>query len=290
MDKRRRANGRWIGNGKLTAALLAAAGCLFMVFGFQQPRDAEPAGWIRLDGALAEALGSGASGDEGRQQETDGASANGETGKAGLHKSELEENGTSTVTDGSQHATALEKDKAGAPGADADSGQPNRDDSSGADGVSSNGAAAEAQTANAAEGQTMQGAAGDERTGGGSIDGVGGSKAFLDGSGSIGARDGEEASAAGQTDVKDSPDRAAGDKEAAGGGSTSGGYTAEGKLDLNRATTAQLEDLPGIGPAKAKAIVEDRERNGPFPSVEAVERVKGIGPKLIAKWKNIVVV
>ncbi|MCM3746466.1 helix-hairpin-helix domain-containing protein [Paenibacillus pasadenensis] len=246
MDKRRQANGRRIGNGKMTAALLAAAGCLFIVFGFQQPRDAEPAGWIRLDGALAEALGSGVSGEGKRQPETDGASANGETGKAGLHKSGLEEKGTSAVTDGTQQADAVGKDKTGTSGADADGGQPDGDESSGADGDSSNGAAAEEQAGNAAEGLTVQGAAVDERTGGGSIDGV--------------------------------------------GGSTSGGYTAEGKLDLNRATAAQLEDLPGIGPAKAKAIVEDRERNGLFPSVDAVERVKGIGPKLIAKWKNLVVI
>lgn len=48
--------------------------------------------------------------------------------------------------------------------------------------------------------------------------------------------------------------------------------------------------MPGVGPAKAKAIVDDRERNGPFASVEDVERVKGIGPKLLEKWKNLVVV
>ncbi|QJC54385.1 ComEA family DNA-binding protein [Paenibacillus albicereus] len=69
-----------------------------------------------------------------------------------------------------------------------------------------------------------------------------------------------------------------------------GGYAADGRLDLNRATAEELDGLPGVGPAKAKAIVEDRERNGPFASVDEVERVKGIGPKLLEKWKNLVVV
>jgi competence protein ComEA len=56
-----------------------------------------------------------------------------------------------------------------------------------------------------------------------------------------------------------------------------------GQLDLNRASLAELEMLPGIGPAKAAAIVEDRERNGPFQSVGDLDRVKGFGAKTVEK-------
>lgn len=58
-----------------------------------------------------------------------------------------------------------------------------------------------------------------------------------------------------------------------------------GLLNINRASAAQLEQLPGIGPAKARAIIEDRDRNGPFRKVEELTRVKGIGDKLLEKVK-----
>lgn len=63
-----------------------------------------------------------------------------------------------------------------------------------------------------------------------------------------------------------------------------------GLLDLNRATAEELDVLPGIGPAKARAMVEDRNRNGPFRSVDDLTRVKGIGPKLLDKLRKLVTV
>ena len=56
-----------------------------------------------------------------------------------------------------------------------------------------------------------------------------------------------------------------------------------GKVNLNAATVSQLEDLPGIGPALAARIVEHRQKNGAFKSVEDVLAVKGIGEKNFAK-------
>jgi competence protein ComEA len=61
-------------------------------------------------------------------------------------------------------------------------------------------------------------------------------------------------------------------------------------LALNTATAKQLEGLPGVGPGIAKAIVEQRARQGGrFQSVEQLLEVKGIGDKLLQKIKPHVV-
>lgn len=54
-----------------------------------------------------------------------------------------------------------------------------------------------------------------------------------------------------------------------------------GALDLNRASTAELELLPRIGPRLAERIVADRRANGPFRSVDDLDRVPGIGPRTL---------
>ena len=72
-----------------------------------------------------------------------------------------------------------------------------------------------------------------------------------------------------------------------------GGRTlrAEGApIDINTATNAELEQLPGIGPKIAAAIVEHRSMNGPFRSVEDLLLVKGIGPKKLEAIRNSIVV
>ena len=54
-------------------------------------------------------------------------------------------------------------------------------------------------------------------------------------------------------------------------------------LDVNRASAAELDALPGIGPVLARRVVQWREREGPFRSIEELEQVPGIGPSLLGK-------
>jgi competence ComEA-like helix-hairpin-helix protein len=65
---------------------------------------------------------------------------------------------------------------------------------------------------------------------------------------------------------------------------------ARAPLDLNRATAEELETLPGIGAAKAAAILEARDAQGGFSSLDELEAVRGIGPALMAKLRPLVVV
>jgi len=65
---------------------------------------------------------------------------------------------------------------------------------------------------------------------------------------------------------------------------------ARAPLDLNRATAAELESLPGIGASKAAAILAAREAQGGFSSLDELEAVRGIGPALMAKLRPLVVV
>ena len=51
-------------------------------------------------------------------------------------------------------------------------------------------------------------------------------------------------------------------------------------VDVDRASAAELEALPRIGPALATRIIEERERDGPFGSLEGLQRVRGIGPAM----------
>ncbi|MCX7184487.1 MAG: helix-hairpin-helix domain-containing protein, partial [Nitrosospira sp.] len=57
-------------------------------------------------------------------------------------------------------------------------------------------------------------------------------------------------------------------------------------VNINTATQAELETLQGIGPGKAKAIINYRNKNGLFKSVDDLEKVEGIGPGIIKQLRQ----
>ncbi len=61
---------------------------------------------------------------------------------------------------------------------------------------------------------------------------------------------------------------------------------AAAQVNLNTATAAELTILPGIGPAKAQAIIAFREENGPFAAIEDIMQVAGIGEKTFAALQD----
>jgi competence protein ComEA len=61
-------------------------------------------------------------------------------------------------------------------------------------------------------------------------------------------------------------------------------------VNLNTATQAQLEKLPGVGPAVALRIIEYRQRSGGFKKVEDLMNVRGIGEKTFLKLKPLLTV
>jgi competence protein ComEA len=76
-----------------------------------------------------------------------------------------------------------------------------------------------------------------------------------------------------------------------GSASTSTGASGpSGPIDLNRAGAEELDKLPGVGPATAKAIVDYRTAHGPFTSVEQLADVRGIGPAKLDQLRPLVVV
>jgi competence protein ComEA len=79
-----------------------------------------------------------------------------------------------------------------------------------------------------------------------------------------------------------------------GSGAANGGgvddATAPGPVNLNTATATELDALPGIGPATAAAIVDDRAAHGPFNTVDDLARVRGIGDAKLAQLRDLVAV
>jgi competence protein ComEA len=69
-----------------------------------------------------------------------------------------------------------------------------------------------------------------------------------------------------------------------------GAATPTGPLDLNTATLEQLDALPGVGPATAQAILDERDKRGRFGSVDELLDVRGIGPAKLEGLRDLVTV
>jgi competence protein ComEA len=63
-----------------------------------------------------------------------------------------------------------------------------------------------------------------------------------------------------------------------------------GRINLNRATLADLETLPGIGETKANAIIEFREKYGSFENISELSYVSGIGNTLLKSIQDLVII
>ncbi len=66
--------------------------------------------------------------------------------------------------------------------------------------------------------------------------------------------------------------------------------TAQWPININTATQEELESLPEIGPVTAAKIIEYRTLNGIFPTIEDIQKVKGIGPKTYEAIKDLITV
>ncbi|MFS0780843.1 helix-hairpin-helix domain-containing protein [Bacillus sp. 1P06AnD] len=71
-----------------------------------------------------------------------------------------------------------------------------------------------------------------------------------------------------------------------GQNAAAGGKQTDGKINLNTADQTQLQELTGIGPSKAEAIIQYRTEKGSFSSVEDLKNVSGIGEKTFEKIKD----
>ena len=77
-----------------------------------------------------------------------------------------------------------------------------------------------------------------------------------------------------------------GEPQSYSGVAPSSGSGGSSLVNINFASADELKMLPGVGDATAEAILEDRQSNGPFTSIEDLMRVSGIGEKKFAKLKE----
>ena len=61
-------------------------------------------------------------------------------------------------------------------------------------------------------------------------------------------------------------------------------------ININTASAAELATLKGVGPAKAQAIIDHREKNGKFKNVDELRLVRGVGEKMLEKLRPQVTV
>jgi competence protein ComEA len=101
--------------------------------------------------------------------------------------------------------------------------------------------------------------------------------------------DGEQV-AVGVSPAADAPAAAPGSGSGAGAATAGGAAAPVGKIDLNMATAAQLDTLPGIGPVTVQRILDWRTSNGRFARVDQLREIEGIGERRFAQLRELVTV
>ena len=104
------------------------------------------------------------------------------------------------------------------------------------------------------------------------------------GNGSAGAS-GSQGAGSGQSGSAGSASGSAGGSAGAGSGQTGQG-SAAGKISLNNADSATLQQISGVGPVTAEKIIDYRNQNGGFKNIEQLKEINGIGDKTFEKMKD----
>lgn len=92
-------------------------------------------------------------------------------------------------------------------------------------------------------------------------------------------------------DERSAQESAATEGQGSGSGASSPASSkTTGLVNINTATQAELESLPGVGPSTAKKIIDDRTANGPFKKKDDLKRVSGIGEKKYASLESNITV
>lgn len=83
---------------------------------------------------------------------------------------------------------------------------------------------------------------------------------------------------------------AKGDSKESGGETESSSYAEEEKININTADSVELQSIPGIGPSKAERIIEYRESEGRFKTIDDIKNISGIGNKTFESIKEYITV
>ena len=104
--------------------------------------------------------------------------------------------------------------------------------------------------------------------------------------------DGEQIFVASQAEQAESLEAAHGadERSNANQSASSGATTGAGLVNINTASLAELESLPGVGEITAQRIISDRQANGSFKTIEDLKRVSGIGDKKFESLSGLICV